>query len=85
MPEDSRFPIPQPTPRGGPAGGGDGGTLAAPEGACFGDSAATDPRSLTQNLMEQVCARDNLNRAYFKVRSNKGAAGVDGMTVGELH
>jgi RNA-directed DNA polymerase len=34
--------------------------------------------------MEEVCQRDNLNRAYRRVKSNKGAAGVDGMTVHEL-
>lgn len=48
-------------------------------------SAALDPaRALTGNLMEEVTERDNLNRAYRRVRANKGAAGVDGMTVGDL-
>jgi len=48
-------------------------------------SAASDPaRALTVNLMEEVTDRDNLNRAYFRVRANKGAAGVDGMTVDDL-
>jgi len=40
--------------------------------------------TLTQNLMEVVCSRNNLNRAYKRVKSNKGASGVDGMTVKEL-
>lgn len=39
---------------------------------------------LTKNLMEQICHRDNLNRAYKRVKSNKGSAGVDGMTVDQL-
>ena len=48
-------------------------------------SAASDPaRALSVNLMEEVAKRDNLNRAFRQVRANKGAAGVDGMTVGEL-
>ena len=48
-------------------------------------SAASDPaRALSVNLMEEVTNRDNLNRAFRHVRANKGAAGVDGMTVGEL-
>jgi RNA-directed DNA polymerase len=34
--------------------------------------------------MEEVCRRDNLNRAYERVKSNRGAPGVDGMTVDEL-
>ena len=33
------------------------------------------------NLIEQVIADDNLWRAYKKVRKNKGAPGVDGITV----
>jgi len=46
---------------------------------------ALDPaRALTVSLMEEVTDRDNLNRAYFRVLANKGAAGVDGMTVHDL-
>jgi len=47
--------------------------------------AASEPaRALNANLMEEVTERDNLNQAFRRVRANKGAAGVDGMTVGEL-
>ena len=35
-------------------------------------------------LMESILERENMNRAYKQVKSNKGAAGVDGMTVGQL-
>lgn len=35
-------------------------------------------------LLEQVLERDNLIRALKQVKSNKGAAGIDGMTVYEL-
>jgi group II intron reverse transcriptase/maturase len=38
----------------------------------------------TDNLMGQILHKDNLNRAYKKVKSNKGAGGVDGMSVDEL-
>ena len=38
----------------------------------------------TDNLMEQILHKDNLNKAYKKVKSNKGAAGVDGMSMDEL-
>ena len=41
-------------------------------------------RALTAGLMEQVCGPANLNRAYARVMANKGAPGVDGMTVGQL-
>lgn len=43
-----------------------------------------DP-ALTQNLMERICEKSNLRSAYRKVVSNRGAAGVDRMTVDELH
>lgn len=36
-------------------------------------------------MIEQVLNRMNLNRAYRQVVSNKGSAGVDGMTVNELY
>ena len=38
----------------------------------------------TSNLMEQILSKDNLNAAYLQVVRNKGAAGIDGMTVEEL-
>lgn len=34
--------------------------------------------------MEEVCKRDNLNRAYKRAKSNRGAPGVGGMSVEEL-
>src|SRR5512138_1022042 len=38
----------------------------------------------TNRLMEEVCERENLIEALRRVKANKGSAGVDGMTVGEL-
>src|SRR6266700_2140242 len=35
----------------------------------------------TEQLMEEVCNRENLVRAWKRVRSNKGGPGVDGMTI----
>ena len=35
------------------------------------------------DLLEKVLSRDNLNRAYKRVKANKGACGVDGMTIDE--
>ena len=34
-------------------------------------------------LLEKILFRDNMNRAYKRVKANKGAPGVDGMTVEE--
>lgn len=35
-------------------------------------------------LMEEVCQRDNLKKAWQRVRANKGSPGVDGMTIDEF-
>jgi RNA-directed DNA polymerase len=40
--------------------------------------------SKTLKLMEQVVGRENLKQALKRVRANKGAPGVDGMTVDDL-
>ena len=39
--------------------------------------------SAQPRLLEEVLYKDNLNRAYKRVKANKGAAGVDGMSVDE--
>src|SRR5258708_18207653 len=38
----------------------------------------------TIRLMEEVCGRENLLEALRRVKANKGSAGIDGMTVGQL-
>ncbi|HZK71901.1 MAG TPA: group II intron reverse transcriptase/maturase [Clostridia bacterium] len=38
----------------------------------------------TDKLLERILQSENLNKAYKKVKSNKGAGGVDGMSVDEL-
>lgn len=47
--------------------------------------ASINNKSLTSRLMEKICEPSNLNRAYKRVKANKGAAGVDGMTVDDLY
>jgi RNA-directed DNA polymerase len=47
--------------------------------------ALTRNRTLkTENLMEAVVNKDNLNEAYKRVLSNKGCPGIDGMKVQQL-
>lgn len=36
------------------------------------------------DLLERILSRDNLNRAYKRVRANKGAPGIDGMTIEDV-
>ncbi len=47
-------------------------------------TAKSRQRALTARLMEQVCEPANLNRAYARVKANKGSPGVDGLTVSRL-
>ncbi len=42
-----------------------------------------ETESRQPKLLEAILYRDNLNRAYKRVKANKGAPGVDGMTVEE--
>ena len=39
--------------------------------------------SAQPELLETILNKDNLNRAYKRVKANKGAAGIDGMTIEE--
>ena len=51
-----------------------------------GATAATDLpwTEAGERLMEEITSRPNMMKAYHRVVSNKGAAGVDGMTTGRL-
>ena len=70
---------------------GNGGCLQRDSTECEGYAGAqsaarpetgeTGVREL--RLLEAVLFRDNMNRAYKRVKANKGAPGVDGMTVEE--
>ena len=35
-------------------------------------------------LLDEILSRENLNKAHLQVFRNKGAAGIDGVTVEEL-
>jgi RNA-directed DNA polymerase len=51
------------------------------------DGAETEtghPAAQAVALMERIVARDNLRKALKRVRENKGAAGIDGMSVDDL-
>lgn len=44
---------------------------------------APESPASTEQLMEEVCDRANLVRAWKRVRQNKGSPGIDGMTIGD--
>src|SRR5437588_9221356 len=49
-----------------------------------GGKRGTESPAITEQLMEEVCERENCKRALKRVKANKGSAGVDGMTVQQL-
>jgi RNA-directed DNA polymerase len=44
----------------------------------------TESPAIGEQLMEEVCERENCEQALARVKANKGSAGVDGMTVQQL-
>ena len=43
-----------------------------------------ESKATSEQLMEEVCERRNCEQALARVKSNKGSAGIDGMTVEQL-
>ncbi len=64
--------------------GGEGGTGTAAYEEQQRPTASERKRALPEALMEEVVEPRNLNRACQRVKANKGAPGVDGMTVDDL-
>src|SRR5438445_1266745 len=44
----------------------------------------TESLAIGEQLMEEVCERENCKQVLARVKANKGSPGVDGMTVNEL-
>jgi RNA-directed DNA polymerase len=44
----------------------------------------TESPAIGEQLMEEVCERENCRQALARVKANKGSAGLDGMTVQQL-
>ena len=44
----------------------------------------TESPAIAEQLMEEVCGRENCKQALKRVKANQGSAGVDGMTVQQL-
>lgn len=63
---------------------GEAPSAAARESEACTAKACLEPPAVAGPSMEAVVERENLKKALARVKRNKGAAGVDGMTVGEL-
>lgn len=53
----------------------------APTNARITENNTTNADRVEKGLLEEILCADNLNKAYKRVKSNKGAHGVDGMEV----
>jgi len=40
-----------------------------------------DTKTVTNELLEKILSKDNMNTAFKRVKANKGASGIDDMTV----
>jgi RNA-directed DNA polymerase len=68
-----------------PLVGGEAGSRSASVEESQASAVSEGNRALeTDALMERICEPANLNRAYKRVKSNRGSPGIDGMTVAEL-
>src|ERR1700688_2966812 len=63
---------------------GEARSVAAQESEACTAEACLERPAVAGPSMEAVLDRENLKKALAQVKRNKGAAGVDGMTVGEL-
>jgi RNA-directed DNA polymerase len=45
---------------------------------------ATESPAGAEQVMEEVCGRENCQQALRRVKANKGSPGIDGMKVSEL-
>ncbi len=66
---------------------GEEGRSEAPMASGEGSETLTAKRMIEspaknhEQLMEEVCERENCLQAFKRVKSNKGSPGIDGMTV----
>src|SRR3974390_1968799 len=64
-----------------PSGEGEAFSGGFPRAEPFTANSASESPASAEQLMEEVCNRENLEIAWKRVRRNKGSPGVDGMTV----
>ncbi|MQW66162.1 group II intron reverse transcriptase/maturase, partial [Sinorhizobium meliloti] len=66
--------------RAGRSGGRQGEALSEP-GSDEATCPSCDAQSTGPGLLEAALARENLQRAWKRVKANKGAAGADGLSI----
>ncbi len=60
------------------------GNVEVPSSFVVSELEEVGTKTVTNELLEKILSRDNMNSAYKRVKANKGAGGIDNMTVEEL-
>lgn len=60
------------------------GNVEVPSILVVSELEEVDTKTVTNELLEKILSRENMNTAFKRVKANKGANGIDGMTVDEL-
>lgn len=60
------------------------GNVEVPSVLVVSELEKVDTKTVTNELLEKILSRDNMNTAYKRVKANKGVSGIDDMTVDEL-
>ena len=60
------------------------GNVEVPSILAVSELEEVDTKTVTNELLEKILSKDNMNTAFKRVKGNKGASGIDDMTVDEL-
>ena len=60
------------------------GNVEVPSNLVVSPLEEVDTKTVTNELLEKILSQDNMNLAFKRVKANKGASGIDNMTVDEL-
>ena len=60
------------------------GIVEVPSAFVVSEEEKVDTKTVTNELLEKILSRNNLNLAFKRVKANKGTSGIDDMKVDEL-